>query len=134
MPRAAKRFVIVALLSSAARTPRPRATIACATVARSVALISWKSSGSGACADQTLAGRRLSDQGELVVTCADEVGEEEAGGRRKVLVGPGDDVPGPLAGRVPARPARIPDGPGVMPVASGGIHADQMHQLLHYLG
>ncbi len=24
--------------------------------------------------------------------------------------------------------------PGVMPVASGGIHADQMHQLLHYLG
>jgi ribulose-bisphosphate carboxylase large chain len=24
--------------------------------------------------------------------------------------------------------------PGVMPVASGGIHAGQMHQLLHYLG
>jgi ribulose-bisphosphate carboxylase large chain len=24
--------------------------------------------------------------------------------------------------------------PGTMPVASGGIHAGQMHQLLHYLG
>jgi len=24
--------------------------------------------------------------------------------------------------------------PGIMPVASGGIHAGQMHQLLHYLG
>jgi len=24
--------------------------------------------------------------------------------------------------------------PSVMPVASGGIHAGQMHQLLHYLG
>ena len=24
--------------------------------------------------------------------------------------------------------------PGVMPVASGGIHAGQMHQLVHYLG
>jgi ribulose-bisphosphate carboxylase large chain len=24
--------------------------------------------------------------------------------------------------------------PGVMPVASGGIHAGQMHQLLHFLG
>src|SRR5439155_25059605 len=24
--------------------------------------------------------------------------------------------------------------PGVMPVASGGIHAGQIHQLLHYLG
>jgi ribulose-bisphosphate carboxylase large chain len=24
--------------------------------------------------------------------------------------------------------------PGVLPVASGGIHAGQMHQLLHYLG
>jgi ribulose-bisphosphate carboxylase large chain len=24
--------------------------------------------------------------------------------------------------------------PGMMPVASGGIHAGQMHQLLHYLG
>jgi ribulose-bisphosphate carboxylase large chain len=24
--------------------------------------------------------------------------------------------------------------PGVMPVASGGIHAGQMHQLIHYLG
>ncbi len=24
--------------------------------------------------------------------------------------------------------------PGVMPVASGGIHAGQMHQLLHHLG
>ena len=24
--------------------------------------------------------------------------------------------------------------PGVMPVASGGIHAGQMHQLLHYFG
>ena len=27
-----------------------------------------------------------------------------------------------------------PRWPGVMPVASGGIHAGQMHQLLHYLG
>ena len=24
--------------------------------------------------------------------------------------------------------------PGVMPVASGGIHAGQMHQLIRYLG
>jgi ribulose-bisphosphate carboxylase large chain len=43
--------------------------------------------------------------------------------------------------RVPADPARglyfdqdWGSMPGVMPVASGGIHAGQMHQLLHYLG
>jgi ribulose-bisphosphate carboxylase large chain len=43
--------------------------------------------------------------------------------------------------QVPADPARglyfdqdWGSMPGVMPVASGGIHAGQMHQLLHYLG
>jgi ribulose-bisphosphate carboxylase large chain len=43
--------------------------------------------------------------------------------------------------KVPADPARglyfdqdWGSMPGVMPVASGGIHAGQMHQLLHYLG
>jgi ribulose-bisphosphate carboxylase large chain len=43
--------------------------------------------------------------------------------------------------RVPADPTRglyfdqdWAQMPGVMPVASGGIHAGQMHQLLHYLG
>jgi ribulose-bisphosphate carboxylase large chain len=42
---------------------------------------------------------------------------------------------------VPADPARgiyfdqhWASMPGIMPVASGGIHAGQMHQLLHYLG
>ncbi|WP_046470583.1 form I ribulose bisphosphate carboxylase large subunit [Allosalinactinospora lopnorensis] len=44
-------------------------------------------------------------------------------------------------GRVPADPVRglyfeqdWASMPGVMPVASGGIHAGQMHELLHYLG
>ena len=59
----------------------------------------------------------------------------------------GDPRHGPrLLRRLPAAPQRADPQtglyfdqdwaslPGVMPVASGGIHAGQMHQLLHYLG